>query len=72
LKSGDELEDLALHSTAMARLHSLCDLEQQVEERSRQLVRSSMVSVGFLAAGVAEINNRSRRSRFAPKLYKRD
>src|SRR6266498_5092562 len=35
------------------------DLARQVNERSRQLVRSErMVSVGFLAAGVAhEINN---------------
>lgn len=61
LKSGDELEDLAVaFNGMMARLHEVYrDLERQVEERSRQLVRSErMVSVGFLAAGVAhEINN---------------
>jgi two-component system, NtrC family, sensor kinase len=61
LKSGDELEDLAVAFNGMtAKLHDVYrDLEQQVDERSRQLVRSErMVSVGFLAAGVAhEINN---------------
>jgi len=43
-----------------ARLSAIyLDLARQVNERSRQLVRSErMVSVGFLAAGVAhEINN---------------
>ncbi len=57
----DELEELATEFNAMtARLGAVHrDLIQQVNERSRQLVRSErMVSVGFLAAGVAhEINN---------------
>jgi two-component system NtrC family sensor kinase len=61
LKSGDELEELAAAFNATTRkLHEIYrDLERQVDERSRQLVRSErMVSVGFLAAGVAhEINN---------------
>ncbi len=61
LKSGDELEELANAFDDMThRLHDIYrDLERQVNERSRQLVRSErMVSVGFLAAGVAhEINN---------------
>jgi len=61
LNSGDELDDLAVAFNGMTtRLHEVYrDLERQVDERSRQLVRSErMVSVGFLAAGVAhEINN---------------
>ncbi len=61
LHSQDELEELANEFNAMtARLSAIyLDLARQVNERSRQLVRSErMVSVGFLAAGVAhEINN---------------
>jgi two-component system, NtrC family, sensor kinase len=61
VRSGDEMEDLArafnemtCHLSDMYR-----NLEHQVNERSRQLVRSEhLASVGFLAAGVAhEINN---------------
>ncbi len=59
--SGDEIEDLAEAFNDMtARLREMYrDLEQQVNERSRQLVRSErLAGVGFLAAGVAhEINN---------------
>lgn len=59
--SGDELEDLARAFNDMtARLRDMYrDLARQVNERSRQLVRSErLVSVGFLAAGVShEINN---------------
>jgi two-component system, NtrC family, sensor kinase len=61
LKSEDELQELADEFDAMTkRMRAVyTDLANQVNERSRQLVRSErMVSVGFLAAGVAhEINN---------------
>ncbi len=61
LKSEDELEELANEFNAMTgRLRDIYrDLARQVDERSRQLVRSErLVSVGFLAAGVShEINN---------------
>ena len=61
VRSGDEMEDLAAaFNDMMERLRGLYDnLAQQVNERSRQLVRSErLASVGFLAAGVAhEINN---------------
>ena len=61
LNSNDELAELASEFNGMTtRLHDVyADLANQVNERTRQLVRSErMVSVGFMAAGVAhEINN---------------
>jgi signal transduction histidine kinase len=61
LNSGDEMQDLAEAFNDMTAKISVtyADLEQQVRERSRQLVRSErLAGVGFLAAGVAhEINN---------------
>jgi signal transduction histidine kinase len=61
LASDDELAELGAEFDAMtARLRDVyADLRNQVNERTKQLVRSEkMVSVGFLAAGVAhEINN---------------
>jgi signal transduction histidine kinase len=59
--SGDEMEELAAAFNDMtSRLREMyTDLARQVNERSRQLVRSErLAGVGFLAAGVAhEINN---------------
>src|ERR1019366_956799 len=61
IKSGDEIEDLARSFNEMTdKLRAMYEnLAQQVNERSRQLVRSErLAGVGFLAAGVAhEINN---------------
>jgi signal transduction histidine kinase len=61
VQSSDEMQDLAAAFNDMTeRLqHMYNDLARQVNERSRQLVRSEkLAGVGFLAAGVAhEINN---------------
>lgn len=61
IASGDEIEDLAKAYNEMTdKLRAMYEnLAQQVNERSRQLVRSEQLAgVGFLAAGVAhEINN---------------
>jgi two-component system NtrC family sensor kinase len=61
LDSGDEMQELGESFNDMAdKLQAVYrDLNRQVEDRSRQLIRSErLASVGFLAAGVAhEINN---------------
>jgi signal transduction histidine kinase len=61
VNSGDEMQELAAAFNDMTRrLRDMyADLARQVNERSRQLVRSErLAGVGFLAAGVAhEINN---------------
>jgi signal transduction histidine kinase len=61
LVSHDEMRELAESMNAMtARFQEIRDdLDRQVQERTKQVVRSEqLASVGFLAAGVAhEINN---------------
>jgi two-component system, NtrC family, sensor kinase len=61
LKSGDEMAELAAALNDMtARFQEIrSDLDAQVKQRTKEVVRSEqLASVGFLAAGVAhEINN---------------
>jgi signal transduction histidine kinase len=61
LNTNDEMAELADAFNQMtARFQEIADdLDRQVQERSRELIRSArLASVGFLAAGVAhEINN---------------
>lgn len=61
LNTHDEMAELASAFRSMVRRFRELrdDLDQQVDDRSRQLVRSErMVGVGYLASGVAhEINN---------------
>ncbi len=61
VQSGDEMQDLADAFNHMSdRLNEMYrDLAKQVNDRSKQLIRSErLAGVGFLAAGVAhEINN---------------
>ena len=74
LQSGDEMQELAEAFNDMTARISLtyADLERQVQERSRQLVRSErLAGVGFLAAGVAhEINNPLASIAFCPRRSK--
>ena len=59
--TNDEVAELAAAMNNMTRKFKLIrdDLDQQVKERTREVIRSEqLASVGFLAAGVAhEINN---------------
>jgi len=61
IDSKDELSELAaaINLGAASFLSIQCDLNEQVRERSQEVIRNEqLASVGFLAAGVAhEINN---------------